>query len=241
MNTLLISASSRGHVDHGWLDTYHTFSFASYHDPNRVHFGALRVLNDDFVVPEQGFGTHPHDNMEIISIPLYGHLAHKDSMGKAEVLSAGEIQVMSAGTGITHSEYNASETEPLNFFQIWIFPDKQDVKPRYDHRKFDFAHLKNQFIQIVGPKDDMSNTGLWIHQAAWLNMGIFDKGKDLEYQVNRKGNGVFAMVIEGEFTVENQRLQQRDALCIWNTGHIKIIANTDNARILLIDVPMDFK
>jgi redox-sensitive bicupin YhaK (pirin superfamily) len=240
MNTLLISASSRGHVDHGWLDTYHTFSFASYHDPNRMHFGALRVLNDDIVLPKEGFGTHPHDNMEIISIPLYGSLAHKDSMGKAEVLNTGEVQVMSAGTGITHSEYNASEDKPLNFFQIWIFPDKQNVTPRYAHRKFDFTHSKNQFVQIVGPENDRANTGLWIHQAAWLNIGTFEKGKEIEYPLNGEGTGVFAMVIEGEFTVEEQRLHERDALCIWNTGHIKIVANTDDARILLIEVPLEF-
>jgi len=240
MNTLLISASSRGHVDHGWLDAYHTFSFASYHDPNRMHFGALRVLNDDIVLPKEGFGTHPHDNMEIITIPLYGSIAHKDSMGKAEVLNAGEVQVMSAGTGITHSEYNASEDKPLNLFQIWIFPNKKDVAPRYAHRKFDFFHSKNQLVQIVGPENDPANTGLWIHQSAWLNIGTFEKGKEIEYPLNGEGTGVFVMVIEGEFTIEGQRLHQRDALCVWNTGHIKIVANTDDARILLIEVLLEF-
>ena len=240
MKTALIRASSRGHAHHGWLDTYHTFSFASYHDPNRIHFGALRVLNDDIVIGGEGFDTHSHDNMEIISIPLYGEIAHKDSMGSAEVLKAGEIQVMSAGTGITHSEYNSHPSNPLNFFQIWIFPNEKNVIPRYDQRKFDFIHKKNQFVQIVGAKDDASNTGLWIHQDAWLNIGSFDKGKEINYQLKKKGNGVFAMVVEGEFTIEGQKLHHRDGLGIWDTESIKMTADSDDSRILLIDVPMEF-
>jgi redox-sensitive bicupin YhaK (pirin superfamily) len=222
------------------LDTYHTFSFANYYDPNRIHFGALRVVNDDIVTGGEGFGTHPHDNMEIVSIPLYGDLEHKDSMGHTEVIKAGEVQVMSAGSGITHSEYNANEDRPVNFFQIWVFPDKKNVEPRYDQRAFDFIHNKNKLVQIVGPKDDQENTALWIHQNAWFSTGTFDKGTVSDYQIKKKGNGVFAMVVEGEFTVAGQKLYHRDALGIWDTDYAGITADSDNARILLIDVPMEF-
>lgn len=240
MKTTLIRASSRGHAYHGWLDTHHTFSFANYYDPNRIHFGALRVVNDDIVTGGEGFGTHPHDNMEIVSIPLYGDLEHKDSMGHTEVIKAGEVQVMSAGSGITHSEYNANEDKPVNFFQIWVFPDKKNVEPRYDQREFDFIHNKNKFVQIVGPKDDPENTALWIHQNAWFSIGTFDKGTQSDYQIKKKGNGVYAMVVEGEFTVEGQKLHHRDGLGIWDTDNISITADSENARILLIDVPMEF-
>lgn len=240
MKTTLYRASSRGHAYHGWLDTYHTFSFANYYNPERINFGALRVVNDDIVKGGEGFGTHPHDNMEIVSIPLYGDLEHKDSMGHTEVIRAGEVQVMSAGTGITHSEYNSNEDKPVNFFQIWVFPEKRNVTPRYDQRAFDYIHSKNQLVQIVGPKDDADNTGLWIHQNAWFNIGTFEKGKEIEYKIKRKGNGVFAMVVEGEFTVEGQKLHHRDGFGIQETDTVKITADSDNARILLIDVPMEF-
>jgi len=240
MKTTLYRASSRGHAYHGWLDTYHTFSFANYYNPERIHFGALRVVNDDIVTAGEGFGTHPHDNMEIVSIPLYGNLEHKDSMGHTEVIMPGEIQVMSAGSGITHSEYNSSDSNPLNFFQIWIFPDTKDVKPRYDQRVFDFLEKKNQLVQIVGPKDDPENTGLWIHQSAWFSMGTFDKGTEIDYKVKKKGNGVFAMVVEGEFTVGDQKLQHRDAVGISEVDEVKITADSENGRILIIDVPMVF-
>lgn len=240
MKTTLYRASSRGHAYHGWLDTYHTFSFANYFDPNRIHFGALRVVNDDIVQAGEGFGTHPHDNMEIVSIPLYGDLEHKDSMGHTSVIRAGEVQVMSAGSGITHSEYNSNEDKPLNFFQIWVFPDKKNVEPRYDQRKFDFIHDKNKLVQIVGPKDDAENTGLWIHQNAWFSLGTYDKGNSIDYKVKKKGNGIFAMVVEGEFTIGDQKLNHRDAIGVWETDEIKIVADSENARILLIDVPMEF-
>ncbi|WP_029904202.1 pirin family protein [Prevotella sp. 10(H)] len=240
MKTTLYRASSRGHAYHGWLDTYHTFSFANYYNPERIHFGALRVVNDDIVKGGEGFGTHPHDNMEIVSIPLYGDLEHKDSMGHTEVIRAGEVQVMSAGSGITHSEYNSNEEKPVNFFQIWVFPDTKNVTPRYDQRAFDFLHNKNELIQIVGPKNDADNTGMWIHQNAWFSIGTFEKGKEIDYKVKRKGNGVFAMVIEGEFTVEGQKLNHRDAIGIEDIDNVKITADSDNARILIIDVPMEF-
>jgi len=221
---------------HGWLDTYHTFSFANYYDPERIHFGALRVINDDVVEGGEGFGTHPHDNMEIVSIPLYGDLEHKDSMGHTEVIRAGEVQVMSAGKGIMHSEYNSNKDKPVNFFQIWVFPREQNVKPRYDQRAFDFIHDKGRFIQIVSPNEKDDN--LWIHQDAWFNVATIDKDTELEYKVKKEGNGVFAMVIEGDFTVAGEELHHRDGLGISETDTIKVKANTDNARILLIDVPM---
>ncbi len=240
MKTTLYRASSRGHANHGWLDSYHTFSFANYYDPNRINFGALRVVNDDIVKGGEGFGTHPHDNMEIVSIPLYGDLEHKDSMGHTEVIHSGEVQVMSAGTGITHSEYNSNENKPVNFFQIWVFPNKKDVEPRYDQRAFEFDHKKNELIQIVGPVNDKENSGLWIHQDAWFNIGTFSKDSQVDYKVKRGGNGVFAMVVEGEFTIGDQKLYHRDAVGISDVEQVKLSADTENARILLIDVPMEF-
>jgi len=240
MKTTLYRASSRGHAYHGWLDTYHTFSFANYYDPNRIHFGALRVINDDIVKGGEGFGTHPHDNMEIVSIPLYGDLEHKDSMGHTSVIRAGEVQVMSAGSGLTHSEYNSNLDKPLNFFQIWVFPDKKNVQPRYDQKEFDFIHRKNELVPIVGPKDDEENEVLCVHQNAWFSIGTFDKGIAFDYKIKKQGNGVFAMVVEGEFTVEDQKLHHRDGLGIWETDVVKITADSENARILLIDVPMEF-
>ena len=240
MKTTLYRASSRGHANHGWLDSYHTFSFANYYDPNRINFGALRVVNDDIVKGGEGFGTHPHDNMEIVSIPLYGDLEHKDSMGHTEVIHSGEVQVMSAGTGITHSEYNSNENKPVNFFQIWVFPNKKNVEPRYDQRAFEFDHKKNELIQIVGPVNDKENSGLWIHQDAWFNIGTFSKGSQVDYKVKRGGNGVFAMVVEGEFTIGDQKLYHRDAVGISDVEQVKLSADTENARILLIDVPMEF-
>lgn len=240
MKTTLYRASSRGHANHGWLDSYHTFSFANYYDPNRINFGALRVVNDDIVKGGEGFGTHPHDNMEIVSIPLYGDLEHKDSMGHTEVIHSGEVQVMSAGTGITHSEYNSNENKPVNFFQIWVFPNKKNVEPRYDQRAFEFDHKKNELIQIVGSVNDKENSGLWIHQDAWFNIGTFSKGSQVDYKVKRGGNGVFAMVVEGEFTIGDQKLYHRDAVGISDVEQVKLSADTENARILLIDVPMEF-
>ena len=239
MKTTLYRASSRGHAYHGWLDARHTFSFANYYDPNRIHFGALRVLNDDIIAGGEGFGTHPHDNMEIITIPLYGDLEHKDSMGHTGVIRAGEVQVMSAGSGLTHSEYNANSDKPINLFQIWVFPDKKNVEPRYDQKAFDFLHNKNQLVQIVGPKQDAAE-GLWIHQNAWFSIGSFDKGQSFDYPLKKKGNGVFAMVVEGEFTIEGQKLHHRDGFGISDIDNIKITADSENARILLMDVPMSF-
>jgi len=237
MKTILYRSSTRGHKNHGWLDTYHTFSFADYYDPERMHFGALRVINDDIVEGGEGFGTHPHDNMEIISIPLFGDLEHKDSMGHSQVIHSGEVQVMSAGTGVLHSEYNASPNKPVNFFQIWVFPNKENVEPRYEQKKFDFDN-RNRLVQIVSPHNNGNN--LWIHQDAWFDIGYFDKDHQVEYKPQKAGNGVWLMVIDGEFTVENEHLYRRDGLGVWDTDKVVIKAETEGARILIIDVPMKF-
>lgn len=237
MNTTLYKASSRGHFDHGWLDTYHTFSFANYYDPYRVQFGALRVINDDVVTGGMGFDTHPHNNMEIISIPLLGDLEHKDSMGNTSTIREGDVQVMSAGTGVLHSEYNPNSDRIVNFFQIWVFPDKRDVEPRYQQMSLDYLNRKNELVQIVSPNAD--SKGLWIHQQAWFSIGTFDKSSFVDYMVKRKGNGVFAMVIEGNFTIGAHKLHRRDGLSIADTDVVKITSDSDDSRILLIDVPLD--
>lgn len=238
MKTILYRSSTRGHKYHGWLDTYHTFSFADYYDPERMHFGALRVINDDIVEGGEGFGTHPHENMEIISIPLFGDLEHGDNMGHRQITRTGDIQVMSAGTGVKHSEYNPNPDRPVNFFQIWIFPNKENVEPRYEQRTFDFLDRKNQLVLIVSPYP--ADDSLWIHQDAWLSIGTFEKGHAFNYKPKKEGNGVWAMVIEGEFTIADEKLYRRDGLGIWDTNEISIVADSDMARILLIDVPMDF-
>lgn len=236
MKTELYRANLRGHKNHGWLDTHHTFSFANWYNPDRVHFGALRVVNDDIVIGGEGFGTHPHDNMEIISIPLYGALQHKDSMGNGSVIQAGEVQVMSAGSGITHSEFNANEDQNLNFLQIWVFPNKKNVKPRYGQQKFDFQSKKNHFIQVVSP--DKNDDGLWIYQDAWFYIGLFEKDHVFDYSMKKPGDGVFAMVLDGEFEVAGEKLFHRDAVGVWDTDKVSIKTTSKEARLLLIEVPM---
>jgi redox-sensitive bicupin YhaK (pirin superfamily) len=218
------------------LDSYHTFSFADYQNPERMQFGALRVLNDDSVIGGEGFGTHPHNNMEIISIPLQGDLEHKDSMGNGGVIHFGEVQVMSAGTGITHSEFNANSDKTVNFFQIWVFPNEKNVTPRYDQQRFDFLNTKNQWMQIVSPNPD--DDGLWIHQDAWFNIGTFDKDYSLVYEIKKKGNGLYVIVIEGDIEVETQRLSKRDGLGIRDVNSVEFTALSNNARVLLMEVPM---
>lgn len=238
MKTILYKANTRGHMNHGWLDTYHTFSFANYYDPNRINFGALRVINDDTVSGGEGFGTHPHDNMEIISIPLEGDLEHKDSMGNAGIIKSGDVQVMSAGTGVLHSEFNANSDRPVKFFQIWVFSNKKNVTPRYEQMTMNFLESKNKFEQIVSPNSD--NEGLWIHQDAWFNIASIDKEKTLNYKLHKSGNGVFAMVIEGSFKIGDQELYRRDGLGITEVDSLDIIATSEDARILLMEVPMVF-
>lgn len=235
--TVLHKANTRGHADHGWLNSYHTFSFAGYYDPERIHFGALRVLNDDTVAAGKGFGKHPHDNMEIISIPLEGDLEHADSMGNKTVIRKGDIQAMSAGTGVVHSEYNAAMDKPVKFLQIWVFPDRKNIQPQYSQVSPDPADRKNRLQQIVSPRSN-DNEGVTVQQNAWFNMGDLEKGKQLSYSIKRKGNGVYVFVLKGEVTVEDQKLDARDGWGIWETDTISITAATDT-EILLMDVPMD--
>jgi len=234
-HTILHKAATRGHANHGWLNSYHTFSFANYYDPERVHFGALRVLNDDTVEAGMGFGTHPHDNMEIISIPLEGDLEHKDSMGNVTVIKHGDIQVMSAGTGIHHSEYNHNRDERVKFLQIWVFPNQKKVKPRYDQITLNVADRQNKLQQILSPNPD--DEGVWIHQNAWFHLGKFNMGISTEYNLKAPGNGVYAFVLSGDVTINEQGLNTRDGYGIWDVEKLSIRADSD-AEILLMEVPM---
>jgi quercetin 2,3-dioxygenase len=234
-NQVFHRSDTRGHAYHGWLDARHTFSFANYHDPKRVHFGVLRVLNDDTVAPKMGFGMHPHQNMEIITIPLEGALEHKDSMGNQAVIHAGEIQVMSAGTGVYHSEFNPSQTQPVKLLQIWLFPNKKNVQPRYDQLQLDYAQHQNQLQQILSPNVD--DAGVWIHQNAWFHLGNFDQGIDNQYIIKRKGNGVYAFLISGSVQIGEQILNKRDGLGIWNVDSFNI-KSLEKSTLLLMEVPM---
>lgn len=236
MKSILHKADTRGLADHGWLVSRHTFSFANYYNPERVHFGALRVLNDDRVAPGKGFGTHPHDNMEIISIPLEGDLEHKDSMGNTTVIREGDVQVMSAGTGIFHSEYNKNADKEVKFLQIWVFPDKANVKPRYDQITLQNSRLKNQLFQVLSPNPE--DDGVWIHQNAWFHMGNLEKGYTGAYTLHGKGTGVYTFVLDGEVSIEDRHLAPRDGFGVWDTDKITISADSD-ARLLLMEVPME--
>jgi len=237
MKTVLHTASTRGHANHGWLKANHSFSFANYCDPERVHFGALRVLNDDTIAPGMGFGSHPHDNMEIITIPLEGDLEHKDSMGCHGVIKAGDVQVISAGTGIYHSEYNHNSDQPINLLQIWIFPNQKDVTPRYEQMSIRDLHQSNQFYQILSPKS--ADAGVWIHQDSWFHLGEFDQDTTQTYTIKKEGNGVYAFVIKGTATIEQLSLNQRDAAGIWDTDSFTIHSKK-GSQVLLIEVPMQF-
>jgi redox-sensitive bicupin YhaK (pirin superfamily) len=235
-NSILHKAETRGNANHGWLNSYHTFSFANYYNPERMHFGVLRVLNDDTVQGGKGFGTHPHDNMEIISIPLEGDLEHKDSMGNVTVIRNGDIQVMSAGTGIQHSEYNKNIDKTVKFLQIWVFPNKRNVTPRYDQITLKLADRKNKLQQILSPNPD--DAGVWIHQNAWFHLGTLDKDFKTEYKIKGgSGNGVYAFVLSGNVSINGQALNARDGLGIWDVAKLDIQADT-NAELLLMEVPM---
>jgi quercetin 2,3-dioxygenase len=236
-NTILHKADTRGDANHGWLHSRHTFSFANYYNPERMHFGVLRVLNDDFVEAGMGFGTHPHDNMEIISIPLEGDLEHKDSMGNVAVIKNGDVQVMSAGTGITHSEYNKNKDKLVKFLQIWVFPNRKNVKPRYDQITLNLADRRNKLQQILSP--NAGDEGVWIHQDAWFHLGKFDEGFSTDYSIKKNGNGVYAFVLKGDITIDETVLNERDGLGIWNTDKISIRANSQDAEILMMEVPMN--
>ncbi|MCD9575895.1 pirin family protein [Flavobacterium soyae] len=236
-NIILHKAETRGNANHGWLNAYHSFSFASWYNPERIQFGALRVLNDDTIAAGMGFGTHPHDNMEIITIPLEGDLAHKDSMGNTEVIKNGDIQVMSAGTGIQHSEFNPNTDQQTKLLQIWLFPNKRNVTPRYQQITLSAADRHNKLAQVLSPNAD--DEGVWIHQDAWFQMGNFDAGITTEYKIKKEGNGVYAFVLKGNVTINGQELNTRDAVGISGTDSLNIKANTD-AEFLLMDIPMNY-
>ena len=236
MQTVLHTSGSRGDANHGWLRSKHSFSFANYYNPEKIHFGVLRVLNDDYVDAGMGFGLHPHDNMEIISIPLEGDLAHQDSMGNQTVIKHGDIQVMSAGTGVKHSEMNYNKDKPVKFLQIWVIPNKKNVTPRYDQITLDPKDRINNLQQVLSPNAD--DAGVWIHQDAWFHIGKFDLDFTTNYTVKKPGNGMYAFVLYGAFEVAGQKLEQRDALGITDFDQFEFKALTKDAEILLMEIPM---
>ncbi len=233
--TILHKAETRGDANHGWLHSKHTFSFGDYYNPERIHFGALRVLNDDVVDPGMGFDTHPHDNMEIISIALEGDLEHKDSMGNVSVIKHGDIQVMSAGTGIRHSEYNKNKEKLVKFLQIWVFPNVKNVKPRYDQITLNLEDRHNKLQQILSP--NVEDQGVWIHQNAWFHLGRFDKEFSIDYHLKANGNGVYIFVLSGYVSINKHPLNPRDGFGIWDTEVLSIEADSD-AEFLMMEVPM---
>ncbi|TND05902.1 MAG: pirin family protein [Bacteroidetes bacterium] len=236
MKTILHPAGERGHANHGWLDAHHSFSFASWYNPAKMHFGLLRVLNDDTIAAGMGFGKHPHDNMEIVTIPLSGVIKHADSTGGAGEIKAGEVQIMSAGSGIEHSEFNGSNHEELKLFQVWVFPKEKNIKPRYDQREFGEDALKNNLKVLVSP--DAADNALWINQDAFFSMGKFDREEELNYTMKRKGNGAFVMVVEGGAAIDGKLLGRRDAIGVYDTESFtaKLQAGT---QVLVIEVPMN--
>lgn len=236
MEKIIHRADTRGHADHGWLNSYHTFSFAGYYNPERIHFGALRVLNDDVVKGGMGFGAHPHDNMEIVSIPLSGALEHRDNTGRHTIIRSNDVQIMSAGTGIVHSEFNASKIEPVNFLQIWVFPKLRNIQPRYEQKTFDPEHRVNRLQVVVSPEKD--GEGVWINQDAWFSLGKFDAAQRVTYAPYLPSNGVYLFVINGEIELAGEILKKRDAigLCNFDTIDIRALADTE---LLLMEVPMN--
>jgi len=235
MKTTLHKADSRGLADHGWLKSNHSFSFANYYNPERMHFGTLRVLNDDFVAPGRGFGKHPHDNMEIISIPLSGDLQHKDSMGNTTVIREGDVQAMSAGTGIAHSEMNAKADQAVEFLQIWVLPKTRDIAPNYSQITLDPQALDNKLDQVLSPSTE--DRGVSINQDAWFHLGNLSAGTTINYDFKKSGNGVYVFVLEGDVSVSGQPLNKRDGLGVWETNQLSLIADTAT-KILLMEVPM---
>ena len=235
MKKTLHKADTRGVAEHGWLSSRHTFSFGEYHDPERMRFGLLRVLNDDVVQPGMGFGTHPHENMEIISIPLVGELRHEDSMGNTQIITAGEVQIMSAGTGITHSEYNGSESEIVNFLQIWVLPEDRDLEPRYDQKLFSADEREGRLQNIVSP--DKNDSGVWINQQAWFWLGDFKAGQSDTYTIKRSGNGAYFFVLEGVVAVAGEQLERRDGIGVEGDATVDVEA-TEDCQLLIMDVPV---
>ena len=237
IQTVVHKANSRGAADHGWLKARHTFSFAGYYNEDREQFGALRVLNDDVIEGGNGFGMHPHNNMEIITIPLEGALRHKDSMGHTSVIKAGDVQIMSAGKGLTHSEYNASPSEALNLLQIWLFPKSRNIEPRYGEQTFDVSAMQGKWLTVVSPLEDKTGA-LQINQDAWFSLGKFEKGATVSYDTKRAGNGLYVFIIEGSVSVQNETLTKRDAIGIEHVEQIEFNVQSD-AYILVMDVPMN--
>lgn len=238
MKKILHPSATRGKANYGWLEANYSFSFANYFDPNRTQFGLLRVLNDDTVAPSMGFGKHPHKNMEIVTIPQSGGVKHQDSMGNNGIVGAGEIQVMSAGSGVEHSEINASTTEALKLFQIWIFPEEENVTPRYDQKKISTLLSPNKITTVVKPKSEANQDDLWIHQKAYFNMGEFNEDTTTSYTLKNANHGVYTMLIEGEAVIEKETLKKRDAIGIWDAQEISITAKK-GSKLLLIEVPMN--
>lgn len=235
MKKVIHRGNTRGYADHGWLQSFHTFSFAGYYNPERIHFGALRVLNDDTVKGGMGFGAHPHDNMEIVSIPLSGALEHKDNTGRHKIINEYDVQIMSAGSGIQHSEFNASKTEAAKFLQIWLFPKLKDIAPRYDQKTFDPEGRNNKLQTVVAP--EKSESTLWINQDAWFSLGRFDKNKTISYSPKKSGNGAYLLALKGKVQAGGETLENRDALGVTDYEQLEITALED-AEYLLMDVPM---
>ena len=236
MKMIIHKAADRGGADHGWLKAKHYFSFGGYHNPEKVHFGLLRVLNDDYIAGGGAFPTHPHDNMEIVTIPFTGALKHKDSTGGEGIIQAGDIQIMSAGTGVQHSEANESKTDPVTLFQVWVFPKERNIKPRYDQRNFNVADRKNNWQIVVSPNEE--DKALWINQDARFALTKIEAEKTLQYENAFKGNGVYLVVINGSVEVNNETLNKRDAAGISGTDNVEIKALED-AELLAIEVPMN--
>ncbi len=238
MKTVVHKADTRGRADHGWLKSQHTFSFSSYQNPERMNFGKLRVLNDDVVQPKMGFGTHPHQNMEIISIPLKGALSHKDSMGNTRAIEVGEVQVMSAGTGLTHSEFNDSTTDEVNFLQVWILPETKGVTPNYEQRLFANSKAINRLQTVVAPADKLEGEALPIHQQAYIYKTTLKADHILEIKPKVAGNGVYIFTAEGKVTVANHHLERRDAIGVWDSDTVTLTAK-ENSDVIIIEVPMN--
>ncbi|GET32776.1 hypothetical protein PbJCM13498_16390 [Prolixibacter bellariivorans] len=236
MQKVIHRAETRGHFNHGWLNTWHSFSFADYYNPDRIQFGLLRVLNDDIVKPGMGFGTHPHNNMEIITIPLEGQLEHRDSMGNGSVIEAGEVQVMTAGSGITHSEFNPSQEEEVNLLQIWVFPSERNLTPRYDQKRFDTSKMKNQFLTVVTPNGE--GESLFIHQDAWFSLAETDADKEMKYLMHSGNSGVYLFVIDGELEVDGDTLKSRDGMGIYDVPEF-LVKSKEQAKFLVMEIPMN--
>lgn len=236
MKKIIHLAKDRGFADHGWLKAAHSFSFAQFYDPNKVHFGLLRVLNDDIVAPAMGFGTHGHDNMEIVTIPLRGSLAHKDSLGSEGTITPGEVQIMSAGSGIQHSEFNASASEEVNLLQIWVFPKLRNIEPRYDQKKFDPALANNRFQILVSPNEEEGS--MWINQDALFAIGNFEAGRSFAYTKRYPANGAYVFVIEGSVDLDGTTLNRRDAAGVYDFTELSFLVK-ENARVLVIEIPME--